>query len=119
MATLIESAGGISLYSNSDGTWTVQQGNVSTPIQDICNMGPTHLTNIAAVGYYNGAQIVVFHGGPYVKYYFWYCSNWQNMSDPPTGNQVVIQLTGIPVAIDASIFNAASFNTAFGAGSLS
>ena len=42
-----------------------------------------------------------------------------NMNDPATGNAVVIQLTGIPAAIDATIFNAASFNTAFGAGSLS
>ena len=42
-----------------------------------------------------------------------------NMNDPATGNQVVIQLTGIPTAIDATIFNAASFNTAFGVGSLS
>jgi hypothetical protein len=42
-----------------------------------------------------------------------------NMNDAATGNQVVIQLTGIPSAIDATIFNVASFNTAFGAGSLS
>jgi hypothetical protein len=41
-----------------------------------------------------------------------------NMNDAPTGNQVVIQLTGIPAAIDATIFNVASFITAFGAGSL-
>jgi len=41
------------------------------------------------------------------------------MYDATTGNQVVIQLTGIPAAIDATIVNAASFNTAFGAGSLS
>ena len=42
-----------------------------------------------------------------------------NMNDAATGNQVVIQLTGIPAAIDGAIFNVASFNTAFGAGSLS
>jgi hypothetical protein len=42
-----------------------------------------------------------------------------NLNDSPTGNQVVIQLTGIPSAIDGTIYNVATFNTAFGAGSLS
>jgi Metallo-peptidase family M12B Reprolysin-like len=42
-------------------------------------------------------------------------------NDPSNGNQVTVQLTGIAIAQDSSIFNVASFNSTsgFGAGSLS
>jgi hypothetical protein len=41
-----------------------------------------------------------------------------NLADPISSNTTVITLTGLTTQIDGSIFNVASFNTAFGAGSL-
>lgn len=39
-------------------------------------------------------------------------------SDAGTGNQIVVTLTGVAVASDATVFGVNSFNTTFGAGSL-
>jgi hypothetical protein len=64
MATLIESNGTVSLYRNTDGTFSASQGGVSTLIKDYGNPPmPTTISNIVAADYLNGVRIVVFGGG--------------------------------------------------------
>ena len=84
--TLIESNGTVSLYRNSDGTFSAVEGNASTLIKDYGNPPtPTTIPNIVAADYLNGYRIVVFGGG-----HTWYVdSNWQKAQVGPNGADVI------------------------------
>jgi len=84
--TLIESNGTVSLYRNSDGTFSAVEGNSSTLIKDYSNPPtPTTIPNIVAADYLNGHRIVVFGGG-----HTWYVdSNWQKAPVGPNGADVI------------------------------
>ena len=86
MATLIESNGTVSLYRNTDGTFSASQGGVSTLIKDYGNPPtPTTISNIVAADYLNGVRIVVFGGG-----HTWYVdSNWQKAPVGPGGADTI------------------------------
>jgi uncharacterized phosphosugar-binding protein len=86
MTTLIESNGTVSLYRNTDGTFSASQGGVSTLIKDYGNPPmPTTISNIVAADYLNGVRIVVFGGG-----HTWYVdSNWQKAPVGPGGADTI------------------------------
>ena len=87
--TLVEGSGSVSLYSNSDGTFSALENGVSTFIKDYGQPAtPTHISNIIAADYYNGYRVVTFFGG-----HTWYVdSNWQKAPVGPNGADVT-QLT--------------------------
>ena len=85
MATLVEGTGQVSLYRNSDGTFSAVENGVSTFIKDYGQPAtPTHISNIVAADYFNGYRVVVFDGG-----HTWYVdSNWQKAPVGPNGADV-------------------------------
>jgi hypothetical protein len=87
--TLVEGSGRVSLYSNSDGTFSASENGVSTFIKDYGQPAtPTRISNIVAADYYNGYRVVTFFGG-----HTWYVdSNWQKAAVGPNGADVA-QLT--------------------------
>ena len=80
--TLVEGVGKVSLYSNSDGTFSASENGVLTAIKDYGNPPtPTHISNIVAADYLNGYRVVTFFGG-----HTWYVdSNWQKAPVGPNG----------------------------------
>ncbi|WP_322993508.1 hypothetical protein [Limnohabitans sp.] len=96
-STAVMGSGSVSLHSNSDGTWSVKEGNVTTLIKDMGSIGPTKIGNIIAAGYDNGFRVVVFHGG-----HTWYMNtNWQKDNVGPSGASTT-QLS--PAQINANFF---------------
>ena len=94
-STVIESAGGVSLLRNSDGTFSAQEGGVSTLIKDMGSNNPSTISNMIAAGYHDGYRVVVFEGG-----HTWYMNaNWQKDSVGPNGNSTT-QLTQAQINAD-------------------
>ena len=86
---LVEGTGRVSLYSNSDGTFSASENGVLTAIKDYGNPPtPTRISNIVAVDYLNDHRVVTFFGG-----HTWYVdANWQKAPVGPSG-QDTTQLT--------------------------
>jgi len=93
--TLVEGTGKVSLYSNSDGTFSASENGVLTAIKDYGNPPtPTRISNIVAADYLNGYRVVTFFGG-----HTWYVdANWQKAPVGPNGLDTT-QLTTDQVSV--------------------
>ena len=79
--SIVESTGTVSLYRNSNGTYSASENGTLTTIKDAGQTSPTKISNIVAADYYNGVRIVVFASG-----HAWYVdSNWQKAKTGPNG----------------------------------
>ena len=79
--SIVETTGTVSLYRNSNGTYSASENGTLTTIKDAGQTSPTKISNIVAADYYNGVRIVVFASG-----HAWYVdSNWQKAKTGPNG----------------------------------
>ena len=103
MRSIVESTGTVTLYRNSDGTFSASENGALIAIKDAGQTTPTKISNIVAADYYNGNRVVVFAGG-----HAWYVdSNWQKAPVGPNSADTinlstaqVASLIGNVVAID-------------------